>query len=129
VRHAIGQRRIDPRRLEAAVGLAGRPVKRSWHRHQTPQAWWRRRWRVPTATELNRILKAAFRRGLEIGIRLPPGVRTLGGVLLASAGFLGFLPVLGFWMVPTGLALIALDVPPLRRWLLARSGVDDSRGR
>jgi hypothetical protein len=28
---------------------------------------------------------------------------------------LGFLPVLGFWMLPIGLALLAYDVPPMRR--------------
>jgi hypothetical protein len=36
-------------------------------------------------------------------------------------GVFGFLPVLGFWMLPLGLALIALDLPPLRkhieRWM------------
>jgi hypothetical protein len=36
-------------------------------------------------------------------------------------GIFGFLPVLGFWMLPLGLALIALDLPPLRkpieRWM------------
>ena len=29
-------------------------------------------------------------------------------------GMLGFLPVLGFWMLPIGLALLAYDVPPMR---------------
>lgn len=29
-------------------------------------------------------------------------------------GFLGFLPVLGFWMLPLGLILLAVDVPRLR---------------
>lgn len=36
-------------------------------------------------------------------------------LLLIAAGFVGFLPILGFWMVPLGLILIALDIPPLRR--------------
>lgn len=36
------------------------------------------------------------------------------GLLLIAGGFLGFLPVLGFWMVPLGLLLIAIDVPALR---------------
>jgi hypothetical protein len=31
-----------------------------------------------------------------------------------SAGFVGFLPVLGFWMLPLGLILIAQDIPPLQ---------------
>lgn len=50
--------------------------------------------------------------------RLPPVVRGLLGLLLIAAGVLGFLPILGFWMVPLGVALLATDVPPLRRWLL-----------
>src|SRR5215471_18244760 len=36
------------------------------------------------------------------------------GVLLTIGGFLGFLPILGFWMLPIGLALLAEDIPPLR---------------
>jgi hypothetical protein len=51
--------------------------------------------------------------------RLPWGVRSLIGLLLTIGGVAGFLPVLGFWMVPAGLAMIALDVPPLRRRVLA----------
>ena len=51
--------------------------------------------------------------------RLPRGVRSVLGLLLAVAGVFGFLPILGFWMLPLGGALIALDIPPLRRRLLA----------
>ena len=36
-------------------------------------------------------------------------------IALIAGGLLGFLPVLGFWMVPLGLILIAQDVPILRR--------------
>jgi hypothetical protein len=50
---------------------------------------------------------------------VPPGARSVLGVLLICGGVLGFLPILGFWMIPLGGALIALDVPPLRRRLLA----------
>ena len=42
-------------------------------------------------------------------------VRVPLGVLLVLGGLLGFLPVLGFWMVPLGLLLLALDVALLRR--------------
>jgi hypothetical protein len=28
---------------------------------------------------------------------------------------LGFLPVLGFWMLPLGLALLSVDLPSVRR--------------
>jgi hypothetical protein len=34
---------------------------------------------------------------------------------LILGGFVGFLPILGFWMIPLGLLLLAQDVPPLRR--------------
>jgi hypothetical protein len=36
------------------------------------------------------------------------------GVLSVVAGIFSFLPVLGIWMLPLGLLLLALDVPPLR---------------
>lgn len=37
------------------------------------------------------------------------------GVLLVIGGLLGFLPVLGYWMLPLGLALLAVDFPVARR--------------
>lgn len=43
--------------------------------------------------------------------RLPPGIRSFVGLLLMVGGVFGFLPVLGFWMFPLGLAFIALDIP------------------
>lgn len=51
---------------------------------------------------------------------LPPVLRAVLGLLLIGMGVLGFLPVLGFWMIPLGLALLATDVPPLGRWLKSR---------
>src|SRR5215813_7588060 len=41
------------------------------------------------------------------------GCRIPAGVLLTCSGVFGFLPVLGFWMFPLGLVLLADDVPPL----------------
>jgi hypothetical protein len=35
-------------------------------------------------------------------------------VALIGGGMLAFLPVLGVWMIPLGLALLAEDVPALR---------------
>lgn len=59
-------------------------------------------------------------------MNLPFGIRTVVGLLLIVGGFLGFLPVLGFWMLPLGIVLIALDFPPLRKrvrgWLHRNSG-------
>ncbi len=43
-------------------------------------------------------------------------VRKIVGVLLILGGILGFLPVLGFWMAPLGMMLLATDVPGIRRF-------------
>src|SRR5690349_15158614 len=43
-----------------------------------------------------------------------PWVRVPPALLLVAGGVLGFLPLLGFWMVPLGLVLLAQDVPVLR---------------
>jgi hypothetical protein len=54
------------------------------------------------------------------------------GCLLIIGGSLGFLPILGFWMVPLGLLVLAVDFPIARRikrrlevwlgrWLIQRS--------
>ena len=45
--------------------------------------------------------------------------RIPAGVLLILGGFLGILPILGFWMLPLGLFLLAEDIPAVRR-VLAR---------
>jgi hypothetical protein len=45
-------------------------------------------------------------RPLRIGI----------GILLVAFGLLGFLPVLGFWMIPLGLLVLSVDIPVVRRW-------------
>jgi hypothetical protein len=37
-------------------------------------------------------------------------------LLLMAGGVLAFLPILGLWMLPIGLALLADDVPLLRSW-------------
>src|SRR5215510_4602784 len=65
-------------------------------------------------------LISAIRRAVRWGERrVPRGVRSILGILCMIGGVAGFLPILGFWMIPVGLALIALDIPPLRRRLLA----------
>ena len=53
-------------------------------------------------------------------LRTPSGrwVRIPVALLLVAGGLIGFLPVLGFWMVPLGLLLLALDVAVLRRPML-----------
>jgi hypothetical protein len=41
-------------------------------------------------------------------------VRIPLALLLIVGGIVGFLPILGFWMVPLGLVLVAQDIPFLR---------------
>lgn len=38
------------------------------------------------------------------------------GILLVAFGLLGFLPVLGFWMIPLGLLVLSVDLPIVRHW-------------
>ncbi|MDY8109794.1 hypothetical protein U0C82_11655 [Fulvimarina sp. 2208YS6-2-32] len=38
------------------------------------------------------------------------------GVLMVLGGLLGFLPILGFWMVPVGLVVLSIDLPYVRRF-------------
>ena len=42
--------------------------------------------------------------------------RIIIGLLLIVGGVLGFLPVLGFWMIPLGLVVLSIDLPIVRRW-------------
>jgi hypothetical protein len=42
------------------------------------------------------------------------------GLVLMAGGILSFLPVLGLWMLPLGIAVAALDVVPLWRRLRGR---------
>jgi hypothetical protein len=55
-----------------------------------------------------------------LGRRIPvpghPVLRLVLGVILIFGGFLGFLPILGFWMLPLGLIVLSVDFPLIRRW-------------
>ncbi|MFA6228626.1 MAG: hypothetical protein WC617_00450 [Rhodanobacter sp.] len=72
---------------------------------------------------IERPLPAAVRRTLR-WLRAPSKrwVRLPAGLLLIVGGLLSILPLLGFWMLPLGLLLLAQDLPflrrPLRRALL-----------
>jgi purine-cytosine permease-like protein len=50
-------------------------------------------------------------------IRLPRSraLRIAIGITLVVAGFVGFLPVVGFWMIPLGLIVLSVDLPVVRR--------------
>ncbi len=39
---------------------------------------------------------------------------TMGGVLVVL-GFFGFLPILGFWMIPLGLLVLSYEIAWVRR--------------
>lgn len=54
-----------------------------------------------------RMLDAARKPG-AVWVRVPLAI------VLMAGGVVGFLPILGFWMIPLGLALLALDIPFLR---------------
>jgi hypothetical protein len=38
------------------------------------------------------------------------------GVALVLFGVLGFLPIVGFWMVPLGVLVLSIDIPIVARW-------------
>ena len=66
--------------------------------------------------------------------RLPRSraVRMSLAALLMSGGLLWFLPVLGLWMVPLGLLVLAVDHPPaerLAKWMVARGRHARQRAR
>ena len=90
------------------------------------------------ARPLERLLNA-----LPLGLRrrftqlLRPEARAIRlplGVLMIAGGLLGFLPILGFWMLPVGLILVGEDIPVVRRLTLRALGAvqgwwDRLRGR
>jgi hypothetical protein len=66
-----------------------------------------------------RALERAAPPRLRPAIRAAQGsggslIRTPAGLLLVAGGVFSFLPVLGLWMLPAGLLLLAIDLPPLR---------------
>jgi hypothetical protein len=54
--------------------------------------------------------------GYRFGVPGHPLPRVILGCAMVVGGLVGFLPVLGFWMVPVGLAILAVDFPPVRRF-------------
>ena len=51
-----------------------------------------------------------------IHLRVSRLMRIVLGTALIIGGLLGFLPVLGFWMLPLGLAVLSIDLPIMRRF-------------
>ncbi len=62
--------------------------------------------------------------------------RIATGSALVVGGTLGFLPVLGFWMIPLGLVVLSHDLPAVRRrrrrmavWWASRQNRRETRNR
>jgi hypothetical protein len=90
------------------------------------------------SARLDRVYDKLARRFPRIGgflhwVRRPSSrlVRIPLGILLILGGIFSILPVLGIWMLPLGLILLAVDFPPLQgpvawailkgeRWLTRR---------
>ena len=62
---------------------------------------------------------------------VPFGLRSVVGVLFAIGGVLWFLPIVGIWMLPLGVALIALDIPWTRHkvhdWMVKLKATAESK--
>jgi len=53
--------------------------------------------------------------GRDLPLPQSRALRIALGVVLVLGGIAGFLPILGFWMVPLGLLVLSVDLPPVRR--------------
>ncbi|WFP60426.1 hypothetical protein [Mesorhizobium sp. WSM4904] len=53
--------------------------------------------------------------GREFAMPRSRGLRIAIGVLLTVGGILGFLPILGFWMIPLGLLVLSYEFTLVRR--------------
>jgi hypothetical protein len=84
------------------TGAPSAALKRLWMMTQTDD---------PTTPKRRRI--EMFGRGFD----LPQGrwARIGLGSALIFFGFLGFLPILGFWMIPLGLFVLSLEFSAIRR--------------
>jgi hypothetical protein len=54
--------------------------------------------------------------GREFSMPRSRGLRICIGALLIVFGILGFLPVLGFWMIPLGLLVLSYEFATVRRY-------------
>ena len=105
------------------AGQARNPIKGGGTILARPASW--RAGQEVRVPEGKRVLRDAFKRlEQELPERVARVIRKLRhpdarwvripiGVLFIVAGFFSFLPVLGLWMLPLGLLLIAYDVPVL----------------
>ena len=54
--------------------------------------------------------------GREFALPQSRRTRIAAGVALIVLGCFGFLPVLGFWMIPLGLLILSYEFARVRRW-------------
>ena len=54
--------------------------------------------------------------GFKVNLPANRLLRVCVGGLLIIGGLLGFLPILGFWMVPLGVIILSVDSPWVRRF-------------
>ena len=69
------------------------------------------------ARQLDLLERRSPRLGGAVAALAAPGrglLRLPAALALIVGGLLGFLPILGFWMLPLGLILLAVDLPLLR---------------
>lgn len=51
-----------------------------------------------------------------IAVPRTQNMRIALGSALMLMGMVGFLPIVGFWMIPVGLMILAIDLPLARLW-------------
>lgn len=60
-------------------------------------------------------------RFLSWSAKFPFYIRWIFGLLLMAGGLIGFLPILGFWMIPLGMLVIGTTLPVvssrIRTWM------------
>lgn len=54
--------------------------------------------------------------GRQISLPRNPLLRMGLGFLFILGGIFSFLPILGIWMLPLGLFILSIDIPPVRRF-------------
>lgn len=73
-----------------------------------------------------KIVRLVARARMWVRRHIPPGLRWLAGLLLILMGFMGFLPILGFWMIPLGIAVAAMDIKPLWKRFDTKYGIGNN---
>jgi hypothetical protein len=54
--------------------------------------------------------------GREFTMPRSRAARVAIGIVLVIFGIFGFLPILGFWMIPVGLLVLSYEFAVVRRW-------------